>query len=270
MFITEIALPTDEYLAALINPPPVDVDGTPFIFSTTARWDTTSAVSVFYKDSEARAWTAAEIAFENAGYASWSVVANIDFTQVTSESDADIVVSLANDAIFGEVDILADSGIPSTGISPIPTRYNYTVESWDSLDEGGDGRVTIIHEIGHSIGLEHPHDGTLIFGVPQGGELESGTNALNQNIWTVMGYVTGWTGQPRTGLHLRRTGDPNGLRHRGNSVSVRRQGGKHGRYDLHIGDRECDWHGLEGNLGYGGHGHHFRSRLNLDRHDQPQ
>ena len=92
MFITEIALPTDEYLAALINPPPVDVDGTPFIFSTTARWDTTSAVSVFYKDSEARAWTAAEIAFENAGYASWSVVANIDFTQVTSESDADIVV----------------------------------------------------------------------------------------------------------------------------------------------------------------------------------
>jgi len=60
----------------------------------------------------------------------------------------------------------------------------------DTLNEGGFGFTTILHEMGHAVGLAHPHDqggGSSIFpGVDHSGDL--GDNDLNQNVFTVMSY----------------------------------------------------------------------------------
>jgi serralysin len=53
-----------------------------------------------------------------------------------------------------------------------------------------------VHEIGHALGLAHPHDregGSLLFpGVT--GEFDTGDHGLNQGVFTVMSYNTTWDG----------------------------------------------------------------------------
>lgn len=70
-----------------------------------------------------------------------------------------------------------------------------------ATDPGSFTFSNYLHEIGHSLGLAHPHDGgskptaTKFAGVT--GAFQVGTNKLNQGIWTVMSYVQGWkTGNP--------------------------------------------------------------------------
>jgi serralysin len=76
--------------------------------------------------------------------------------------------------------------------------FNPLESSWGSLAFGGDGRHTIIHELGHGLGLAHPHDGgtrsdsTTFPGVTEAGS--RGDHALNQGVWTIMSYNTGWDG----------------------------------------------------------------------------
>ncbi len=64
--------------------------------------------------------------------------------------------------------------------------------SWGYLAMGGDGLYTVIHELGHAVGLAHPHDGggeadaTLFQGVLW--SADTGDRRLNQGVGTVMSY----------------------------------------------------------------------------------
>lgn len=71
---------------------------------------------------------------------------------------------------------------------------------WDrtaggSLERGGDGFATAVHEILHGLGLAHPHDdggtSTVMNGVssPFG---DYGDYDLNQNVFTMQSYNRGW------------------------------------------------------------------------------
>ncbi|MBB4040212.1 serralysin [Microvirga flocculans] len=81
--------------------------------------------------------------------------------------------------------------------------FNPNTESWKNMHFGGDGLNTVIHELGHGMGLAHPHDGgdredgTTFPGVTDSSP--TGTYGLNQGIWTVMSYNSGWD---RTGYDL--------------------------------------------------------------------
>lgn len=147
-------------------------------------------------------WTAAEKeAFESA-LAKYAAVCNLTFVPAVSpaEGDADIVWWLADEASMGGAGSLGLHEVPDNSWQPIYGYFNYQDSTWSNLEEGSYGYVTVIHELGHGLGLAHPHDGgdhadaTIFPGVR--GAWSTGTYGLNQGIWTTMSYNDGWSLQP--------------------------------------------------------------------------
>ena len=96
-------------------------------------------------------------------------------------------------------------GPPGYAMSGGFGAFNYEGVGWDyrspgtgGLEQGGFGFVTIIHELGHGLGLAHPHDtggGSTVFpGVDFSSDL--GDHGLNQGVYTVMSYNDGWKTNP--------------------------------------------------------------------------
>lgn len=187
-FVTVSQIPTNPYIAGLLtepeNPNPV-------------RWDNSAPLKVFFDDSGIRAWSQAEIQRNMAGFNEWSRVANIDFVLTTNKAEAQII-SILRTTIDGKDNLLGQTTAPSGGLNPITIEYSVRGANFDNLALGGDSYHTVVHEIGHTLGIYHPHDGTLFPGVPNGADDNTGTNGQNQVIFTVMSYVSGWTGEPVT------------------------------------------------------------------------
>lgn len=129
-------------------------------------------------------------------------VCNVKFLPAINQADADIIVGTVNNAGGGGA--LGDSVPPGEDIGPVTTRQaaaiinfdQYSSTDYSSLRQGGYDFTTFIHELGHAIGLKHPHDsgggGRPNFpGVtdPFG---DYGDFNLNQGVYTMMGYNDGW------------------------------------------------------------------------------
>ena len=81
--------------------------------------------------------------------------------------------------------------------------FNHRGSGWDEtdpsggLEQGGYAFVTMIHELGHGLGQEHPHEGTgpnfPSVSEPFG---DYGEFDLNQRIYTRMSYNDGWQTAP--------------------------------------------------------------------------
>ncbi|WP_420860282.1 M10 family metallopeptidase [Marivivens marinus] len=150
---------------------------------------------LFDTTGDGAAWFAYEIAALQAAYAAWEAVANIEFQLVTSNANIENWLGSA-----AQVGALGWHNIPiNNAAMPLYGVFNYEGTGWTSsgLESGGYGFVTLIHEIGHGLGLAHPHDGgssidaTNFPGVtsPFG---DFGDYDLNQGIWTTMSYNDGW------------------------------------------------------------------------------
>lgn len=189
-----IAAPSNPYLAALVGR-----DGA---------WDTSTPVTYYFDDSKDKAWTTSEIAAIESAYQLWSNVANITFTRTTDQASANIVNQLLTSSNLQGSE--ADAQGPGVGFADtgLETRYNFESASWAQLNSGGDGLYTIIHEIGHSIALQHTHDNGLFPGVPEAQDQELGDNQQNQAIFSTLSYVVGWNQQPTPGIESGQAATP--------------------------------------------------------------
>ena len=148
-------------------------------------------------------WTNSEkVAIENA-MENFSDVANISFTETDNYDLANIAwLSLDHEgtnAIYGsigETNILGVAFFPyeENGEFAGYTTLNYELYNDEdysiALNPGSYSYWVVLHELGHSLGLGHPHGVNEYYGAFPGvsGAWNAGDNNLNSAPWTVMTY----------------------------------------------------------------------------------
>ncbi|MFC3072633.1 M10 family metallopeptidase C-terminal domain-containing protein [Shinella pollutisoli] len=151
-------------------------------------------------------WDAAEIAAAKKALANFSAVANIKFNFVNSIAAADYVLlespnqgyAVGNLGYWG----VGGGSITYGGASHAVEGwgvFNSQDPSWTpaNLAVGAYGYVTLIHEIGHGLGLSHPHDnGSVVMQGVSAAFGDYGDFNLNQGIYTTMSYNDGWHTAP--------------------------------------------------------------------------
>ncbi len=126
---------------------------------------------------------------------------DLHFHEVKALAKADLRLA----TFRGESTTLGAMGPPGYPGSGGVGAFNYDGLGWDyrspgtgGLEQGGFGFVTIIHELGHGLGLAHPHDtggsSSVFPGVESSSDL--GDYDLNQGVYTVMSYNDGWKTNP--------------------------------------------------------------------------
>lgn len=148
-------------------------------------------------------WAQSEIDRVMAALAGISTYADLTFVQ-TTDQNADLQMVLDSDEL-NDPDLLGYFYQPSTpGYSgALMGVFNANGHGWTTagLLAGGLGYSTIIHEVLHGLGLDHPHDGDLILDgldpdrpdYPFG---DYGDFGLNQTVYTIMSYNDGYATAP--------------------------------------------------------------------------
>jgi Ca2+-binding RTX toxin-like protein len=158
-----------------------------------------------FNDTTSEGWNDFEIAQAMAALGEFSNIANITFSRTTVQADAEFILVLDDNEL---ADIVGEMGVPGTIIEGIGT-FDGNYAGWstraggaapgDAIDKGGYGWDTMLHEFGHGVGLTHPHDDFLGSPIMHGvsDAEDRGDFDLNQGIYTVMTYNSGWETAPQ-------------------------------------------------------------------------
>jgi hypothetical protein len=154
-------------------------------------------------------WNAHEITAIQNAVAAYNNICGINISYVAEgDVNVDIVFATLSDTAFTTA-----FGISALGIHEVPGdenfvgpadvcygvyNYDYFSPDTDSFDIGGFDYITLIHEIGHGLGLAHSHDdggASSIFSGVTSSFGDYGDNNQNQGIFTTMSYNDGWQTQ---------------------------------------------------------------------------
>ena len=149
-------------------------------------------------------WTVAEKIAMVEALDTWAAVADITFVDAGDNNEFATLgfYNVDNIDLGGYLGMFNPPGTNGMGIG----YFNWEGEGWDYINgnqQGDYGFITMIHELGHGLGLAHPHDtggGSSIYpGVTSSSDI--GYCGLNQGIYTTMSYNDGLTatgGDPGT------------------------------------------------------------------------
>lgn len=146
-------------------------------------------------------WNAYEQQQAMLAFEQFSNVADISFTVVTDQSQADLTLVTAKLG-GGGLGYFNPPGTRNEGVgvfNPKGFGWDETSPGTGGLEQGAYGYITLIHEFGHALGLAHPHDdggsSTVWEGVTAPFD-SFGTFDLDQGIYTMMSYNDGWQLHP--------------------------------------------------------------------------
>lgn len=137
-----------------------------------------------------------------------ATVCNIEFQSTASQSAADIIwASVSDSDADGNLGWANPPGTENN--SALGDEQSLIVSNHDAYDPtspnpnllvpGGFDYITFIHELGHALGLAHPHDtggGSLIAPGVTASFDSFGDFDLNQGVYTMMSYNDGWKTGP--------------------------------------------------------------------------
>lgn len=166
--------------------------------NTGQKWDTTSLTYYFVTTDDTptvddgqsetiRNWTNTQKNAMRAAMQAWEDVSALTFSEdgATYET-ADIKFYLIDD---GSYPYLGHAYFPGS-VYKGQNYVAYSSANDTDFPVGSYDWITMIHELGHTLGLAHPHDdggsSTLFPGVSSWSDL--GRNQQNQNVYTVMSY----------------------------------------------------------------------------------
>jgi serralysin len=133
----------------------------PWASSTTAYWASNPNYSTTDEPSSAFALTVSQQAFVRLALASWGNVANITFTEVAESASnmGDLRIAWTNKT---DTNAAAWASYPNNYWASggdvwlsAPTMGSYSASAWQA---GGFAYATLIHELGHALGLKHPFE----------------------------------------------------------------------------------------------------------------
>ncbi|GFE69272.1 M10 family metallopeptidase C-terminal domain-containing protein [Chroococcus sp. FPU101] len=142
-------------------------------------------------------YPAEETAFHNA-IQSWANVANfrLEFTGNNDHAAEITFHSVTAATIGGSLGLAMPPGEIDLPYVQGDVMINYQAYSTNPTSEllvGSYDYLTYVHEIGHALGLAHPHDNggrsTIFPGVDGSPFTDTGNYGLNQYVWTVMSYI---------------------------------------------------------------------------------